>query len=350
MNFYHGRTMWPLWISMLAMLIYAGVGLLITTTAIRVRRLPQRIRSLEQIRGLEESWKPFIRYDDNRSPFPNAVYTVIWCVLLGPCRLFMCIILVLVPALATLVFEEDRVAVATRWASRTILSTLRIQLRVKGTRAATSDAPLMVGNHVAATDILALLSIGGSFVAKDGVLKIPAIGTVAAAIGCIFVGRDSPASRSSARDLIAERLRAKMQSGNDAHPLVIFPEGTTTNGHGVIEFRRGSFESCVPFQPVRIEYSDPQYSMAMLDTLSHICVLCAMPGCELTLTYLPVIRPNAGDSSAAQATRAREALIKGTSLERFGLQSHRDEDELMSYISRIPSTVPENGLETRKTS
>ena len=335
---------------MLALGVYSAVGFLITATAFRVKRLPQLIGSLKRSKGLEASWKPFIRYDDDRSPFPNPVFTVVRCVLVGPYRLFMCILIVLVPALATLVFEGERVAAAARWASRTILSTLRIQLRIKGTRAPTRDAPMMVGNHIAATDILALLSIGGSFVAKDGVLNIPAIGTVAAAIGCIFVGRDSSESRSSARGLIASRLRAKMESMKDSHPLVIFPEGTTTNGYGIIEFRRGSFESCVPFQPVRIEYSNLQYSMAMLDTLSHICFLCAMPGCELTVTYLPVIRPNAGDSSATQATEAREALIRGTKLERYGLQSHRDEVDLMSFVSRVPMIVPVKGLETRKTS
>ena len=40
-----------------------------------------------------------------------------------------------------------------------------------------------------------------------------------------------------------------VKEGLDYSPLMIFPEGATTNGRGVLPFKRGAFESEAPVRP-----------------------------------------------------------------------------------------------------
>merc|ERR1712226_1434129 len=38
-------------------------------------------------------------------------------------------------------------------------------------------------------------------------------------------------------------------------PMLIFPEGTTTNGEGILEFKKGAFVAGVPVRPVLLVYT-----------------------------------------------------------------------------------------------
>ena len=40
----------------------------------------------------------------------------------------------------------------------------------------------------------------------------------------------------------------------EANPIAIFPEGCTTNGKYLIEFKKGAFDSLLPVQPHCIKY------------------------------------------------------------------------------------------------
>ena len=77
----------------------------------------------------------------------------------------------------------------------------------------------------------------------------PLVGRVAAAMSTIFVERTNAVSRAEARRTIRER------AGQPGWPAVlVFPEGTTTNGTALIRFRSGAFEPGLPVQPVLLRY------------------------------------------------------------------------------------------------
>lgn len=121
---------------------------------------------------------------------------------------------------------------------------------------------LMVANHTGYFDILAMSGVAKvSFIAKEEVKTWPLFGLMARLQGTIFVNRGKrSASAQSARE-IRDRLRQ-----GDA--LVLFPEGTTTDGNRIIPFKSalmGAVESdlgtdaegntiFVPVQPVSISY------------------------------------------------------------------------------------------------
>ena len=219
---------------------------------------------------------------------------------------------------------------ASRFLSRIALLILGIRVTLHGNRASRSDAPCMASNHISFLDVIGFLSTGCSFVAKESVRELRLVGRVASAIGCIFVARDSSESRASAR----LEIKHKLESGQQKDQLVIFPEGTITNGDGLLEFRRGGFEACLPVQPVRLEYSNLQVSLALLSPFELLCFLCCLQSSEMHMHYLPVIQ---SDSAEALAAKCRYSIANAEglrTLKLFGLESHRDEQECSRFVKQ----------------
>jgi 1-acyl-sn-glycerol-3-phosphate acyltransferase len=98
---------------------------------------------------------------------------------------------------------------------------------------------LLVSNHLSYLDIVVLSSIRPCvFVAKSDVASWPLFGWLARAAGAIFVDRKRRISSDKAVDLI----RAAIASGT---PVVLFPEGTSSDGSTVLPFKSALLESVV---------------------------------------------------------------------------------------------------------
>jgi lyso-ornithine lipid O-acyltransferase len=121
---------------------------------------------------------------------------------------------------------------------------------------------LMVANHTSYFDILVLSSSACvSFVAKKEVGSWPFFGLMSKLQESVFVEREKRSQAMASRDVIRDRLKA-----GDA--LVLFPEGTSTDGNRVLPFKSalmGAVESevgvdaqgrvrHVPVQPVSVAY------------------------------------------------------------------------------------------------
>ncbi len=90
---------------------------------------------------------------------------------------------------------------------------------------------LIAANHVSYLDILVLSALGEiAFIAKTQVGGWPIFGQGARVMRTIFVDRDRRQRAMHDRNQIQDRLRA-----GDA--LVLFPEGTSTDGNGVAPFK-----------------------------------------------------------------------------------------------------------------
>ncbi|MBQ2859445.1 MAG: 1-acyl-sn-glycerol-3-phosphate acyltransferase [Alphaproteobacteria bacterium] len=117
-----------------------------------------------------------------------------------------------------------------------------------------SDArPLMVvANHISVFEIATFpLAFRGSFIAKKEMENWPLVGFVARRFGVIFVDRRP----SHARDALAV-VQKTVQ--NVKYPMILFPEGTTTNGAYVKPFKSSLFNfvenSNVTVQPMAMHY------------------------------------------------------------------------------------------------
>jgi len=123
----------------------------------------------------------------------------------------------------------ERRALWVQASARGILTGLGIQYRVTG------EPPthgLVVCNHLSYIDILVLSSaMPCFFVAKIEIGGWPFFGKAARTGGTIFVDRSSLASAMSVAEQMTERLKMPIPV-----PVLLFPEGTSTDGSQVIRF------------------------------------------------------------------------------------------------------------------
>src|SRR5216110_1322260 len=98
---------------------------------------------------------------------------------------------------------------------------------------------LLVCNHLSYLDIIVLSSITPCvFVAKRDVAGWPLFGWLAHAAGTIFVDRQCPLAAAFA----VTRIHAAIATGL---PVVLFPEGTSSDGSTVLPFKSSLLESAV---------------------------------------------------------------------------------------------------------
>lgn len=122
---------------------------------------------------------------------------------------------------------------------------------------------LITANHCSWLDIVVLSAVRPlSFVAKREVGAWPFFGSLARLQRTIFVDRDRRSSTARFKAVIQSRLRA-------GDTLVLFPEGTSTDGNRVLEFKSAlmgaaeatypegtkGIETAVTVQPVTLAYT-----------------------------------------------------------------------------------------------
>ena len=115
--------------------------------------------------------------------------------------------------------------------------------RVLGVRVATRGSMprsgLLVCNHLSYLDVLALSSIQPCvFVAKREVAGWPFFGWLARSAGTIFVDREHRFSSTAVIDLVHDAIRG-------GSVVVLFPEGTSSDGATVLPFKSALLESAV---------------------------------------------------------------------------------------------------------
>ncbi len=139
-----------------------------------------------------------------------------------------------------------------------VLRILNIEIHVQGSLP--ENAPqLWVSNHISWLDIPLLGSLAphAVFVSKQEVRSWPVIGNLAAAAGTLFMQRGS--GSEGARAAIAEGLLS-------GRHIVIFPEGTTTDGHKVKRFHARLFQTAIDcrasVRPIAIRYRLPDGRLA----------------------------------------------------------------------------------------
>src|SRR6059036_1735252 len=155
---------------------------------------------------------------------------------------------------------ERRLAARTEWLHRWCCFACRVLgIRVT-THGAMPRSGLLVCNHLSYLDIIVLSSIRPCiFVAKRDVAGWPLFGWLAKAAGTIFVDRQRPLATAFA----VNRIHAAIATGL---PVVLFPEGTSSDGSTVLPFKSALLESAVqlrsPIAAASIEYALDDGSVA----------------------------------------------------------------------------------------
>ncbi|KAL7158593.1 hypothetical protein ABFS83_02G154600 [Erythranthe nasuta] len=139
----------------------------------------------------------------------------------------------------------------TRICSRAILFSFGYHwIKRKGKPARREVAPIVVSNHVSYIDpIFFFYELFPTIVSSESHDSMPFVGTIIRAMQVIYVDRFSRSSRKHAVNEIKRKA-----SCNRFPRVLLFPEGTTTNGRSLISFQLGAFIPGYPVQPVIVRY------------------------------------------------------------------------------------------------
>uniref|UniRef100_A0A7S3CKT5 Phospholipid/glycerol acyltransferase domain-containing protein n=1 Tax=Strombidium rassoulzadegani TaxID=1082188 RepID=A0A7S3CKT5_9SPIT len=152
----------------------------------------------------------------------------------------------------------------------------------------------LVLNHVSFMDILfSLVYFFPSFVSKDSVKNYPMVGNIAIAIDSLFLNRAGTKEEKIAMgNMIQERQL--LNEKTERAPILIFPEGATTNNNSIINFKRGPFAGFHSVQPVCMNYTSINGISTQNDTLFHFhYYYCNLSyGTTLKMKVYPVFKPN----------------------------------------------------------
>ena len=189
---------------------------------------------------------------------------------------------------------------------------------------------IFVGNHSSWLDIPAAgATLHACFVSKDDVAGWPIVGTVARLGRTVFVSRNRQAIARE-RQLMKDRLAA----GDD---LILFPEGTSSDGSRVLPFHSSFFAAAFPdrdqpealasrplIQPFSIVY-DRLASLPVgrasrsvfawygdMDLAPHVWSLCQWRGKRVTLLFHDPLDPADFADRKALSTAAWAAVAQGS--------------------------------------
>ena len=196
----------------------------------------------------------------------------------------------------------------TAWFMARLSAALPFRVKVSGKLP--NESMLWVSNHVSWTDIPLLGMLAPlSFLSKAEVRTWPVAGWLALKAGTLFIRRGSGDSK-----LIQKQMGQHLLG---RHSLVIFPEGTTTDGRSLRTFHgrllSSAIETGVPVQPVAIQYvrdGQPDQIAPFIgddDLLSHLRRLFANEVSEVHIQLLSPIASQ-GKERAALAFEAQQAV------------------------------------------
>ena len=244
---------------------------------------------------------------------------------MGRIALLIVALLVLVPPYTLSVGPARRLRLAQQFFfCRLMLWLTGLHVRARG-RPCAEGAVLYASNHVSYLDIPVLASLlDASFIAKAEVKSWPLIGFIGRLTGTVFIRRHAVGAKRQ-RDEIADRLAR-------GDRLILFPEGTSTDGAAVAPFRSSLFgvidqaeaSANLRIQPVSIAYTRcadgtplegqaralyAWFGNALL--LPHFKRVLGMQGAEVEVSFHEPLRAAAYTDRKYVTQVVREAVIAG---------------------------------------
>ncbi|KAF7825967.1 lysophospholipid acyltransferase LPEAT2 [Senna tora] len=235
----------------------------------------------------------------------------------------------------------------TRMCARFILLAFGYQwIKRKGKPAPRETAPIIVSNHISYIEpIFYFYELFPTIVASESHDSIPCVGTIIRAMQVIYVNRFSAESRKDVVKEIKEivtdfviyriEIRARRASCDRFPRVLLFPEGTTTNGRNLISFQLGAFLPGYPIQPVIVRYPHVHFdqSWGNVSLAKLMFRMFTQFHNFFEVEYLPVISPLDDKKETASQFADRTSRAIATSLNT--VQTGHAYGDLMLYMKAL---------------
>jgi 1-acyl-sn-glycerol-3-phosphate acyltransferase len=199
---------------------------------------------------------------------------------------------------------------------------------------------IVVSNHISMLDPIVLITEFGmmSAVATADVLKYPLISTVAKQLQLLFVSRKT---KSQLIPIMQKRSKDYLQLTDENKPLpprlMVFPEGTTTNGYQLLQFHSGAFVGGHPVQPVMLRYPYKHYNNAWVESsfvASHVYQLLAQVFQQIEVTHFPYYYPTVQEKAdpVLYTNNVRRLMCEGANMKIDQTQDVKNKKFVLSNV------------------
>jgi 1-acyl-sn-glycerol-3-phosphate acyltransferase len=216
------------------------------------------------------------------------------------------------------IFCLHMVSACSRWA----LKGLDVQVHIaRRPHTPHDDRPhFFVANHVSDIDILALASITPMvFITSAELRDLSFLGTLAKLGGSVFVERRN-------KFKVMEEMKRLTQLMHDGFDILLFPEGTSSNGESVLPFKNTFFQAAIDAEamlvPVCINYRsiegepprprnrDKVFYYGTMGFTAHLGRLLSVKSIEVECKILEGIPLTRSDDRKEMSERAYRAITE----------------------------------------
>ena len=211
-----------------------------------------------------------------------------------------------------------------KWLHRfcgTLRRSMHVRVTVEGGRFPHGGGAV-ISNHLGYADIIVYAATHECvFCAKQEIRKWPGVGWMTMMAGTVFIDRGRGGSAVGANS----RMQATVEAGL---PVMFFPEGTTTNGAGLLPFHSGLLQQALamdaPITAARVWYTldepnapgvtvenDVHY-WGTINILKHLFRFCSLKGvhAHIRIADGPIEFSVPGINRKVAAVEAREQMLK----------------------------------------
>lgn len=172
----------------------------------------------------------------------------------------------------------------------------------------------LLANHVSWLDIPALAHVAGSaFIAHDGLADIGALRRLCEMNRTVFIARHD-------RTSVAAQIEQIGAAIDDGGALTLFPEGTTSDGTGLLAFKSSLLSALTPvppgvaIYPVWLDYGPETADIAWVDeepgTANFLRILARLTPLQLTVHILPELAGAQLENRKTMAASAQDAITQ----------------------------------------
>ncbi|MFM5924751.1 MAG: lysophospholipid acyltransferase family protein [Novosphingobium sp.] len=191
-----------------------------------------------------------------------------------------------------------------------------IEVRANGP--APAGPVFLIANHVSWIDIPAISYVtGAAFVGHDGLASMPLLKWLCKMNDTVFVARHD-------RSSVAEQIEQVRTALADTRALAIFPEGTTSDGTGLLPFKSSLLSAFEPLpegisvQPVLLDYGPEAAAIAWIGEEhgldNFLRILARRRPVPVVVQFLPPLAGEQLNNRKTISAAARDAIMRALNI------------------------------------